>query len=1062
MEELVGRTLDGTYRIEQVLGKGGMGAVYRAHDISLNRDVAIKVMHAHLTEDEGFRARFLQEARAVAALDHPGIVEIHAFGQDLGMLYIVMDFVAGQTLDTWLRRLAQKRQIIALAESLTIVRQIALALYYAHEKGVLHRDVKPANILLKPTEPTLREPGELPFRPILTDFGLAKLMEGGVRTQTGTSMGTPAYMSPEQCLGLEADRRADVYSLGVVLFELATGRIPFEVRSLTDAIRHHTQEPPPPPRSLNATLPIEVENIILRALAKDRQHRYDSGREMADALSAAIPHIPTGMTVTPTQADGPAPSQDAGSPPDTGPGAPPYVSLMTRLVAESIALGPPPSKEWKAVPPDSQPGDALIVVLPGRESRRVPLGERRVLTVGRTDENDVQLSDQDVSRHHAQIAFDGKGWAVTDLNSTNGTFLGSSRLLPGVRQPWPQGMPLRVGAHWLRFAVQTTPSESSVAQGVQRHAVAIAVALEPEALTVEAGQSVVARLSVLNEGVQVAHLAAEIDGIPRSWITTPDESLRLNPNEEIIVPITFHPPREPHSIAGPYPFSLYISGTDDRLLAQASGTCTVLPFHAFELSMSPQQTTRQARLTLSNQGNAPTQLTIAGTDPAKALHIQATPAQVTLQPGVDQIVPLEAVPKQRPWLGVTQRYPFEVAVALSTGKAIRQSGTLVVHPRIPAWVIPALGLLLILLCTGTWIGYQVYIRTVDADQDRLAHANEIAIGTDPRRADTDGDGLADGDEIAQGTNPLAVDSDGDTLLDGREVHDLGTSPINPDTDGDGINDNIDPDPAAPPTPTPTPMPTGTPEPTPVAIHTTQPTATQTPTAVPTATQAPTVTPMPGPTHTPPPVEKRIAYIHDGDLNSAEAYQYIIQQNLDYVTVDILPMSQVIRRDLSQYAGLIASWDSGRDSTWGDQETILQIMDSGKPILGIHRGGWALFGEMGLQIGYPNGSQGSKRGLYVPDPDNIVYKQPHPVSVPSSRQLDVYPNDVPGIAISRLSASGNVEWLGQEVGSDEYYVVVRLDGRYTLWGFGGPSNGMTSDGQSLFLNLVQYMISSQPN
>jgi serine/threonine protein kinase/formylglycine-generating enzyme required for sulfatase activity len=326
MENLIGKTLDNAYRIDQLLGKGGMGAVYRARDVALERDVAIKVMHPHFTDDETFRARFLQEARAIAALGHPGIVQVYAFGQDLGLLYIVMDFVPGQTLYAWLQRLAAEHKIVVLDESLEIVRQVALALHYAHEKGILHRDVKPSNILLKPADPALAEPGDLAFQPVLTDFGLAKLAEGGVQTHTGTAMGTPDYMSPEQCLGVDPDRRSDVYSLSVVFYELCTGQVPFETRSLTEAIRRHTQEPPPPPRSINPDLPVEVENLILRGLAKRPEARFATAREMADALRA----LRTGMSSDRTAV--PAPSAQE--------------SLATRIsetdrVAEPTAVSQP-------------------------------------------------------------------------------------------------------------------------------------------------------------------------------------------------------------------------------------------------------------------------------------------------------------------------------------------------------------------------------------------------------------------------------------------------------------------------------------------------------------------------------------------------------------------------------------------------------------------------------------------------------------------------------------------------------------------------------------------------
>jgi hypothetical protein len=322
MEGLLGRTLDNTYRVDRLLGRGGMGAVYRARDVALERDVAIKVMHPHYTDDPRFRARFLQEARAVASLDHPGIVKVYAFGQDLGLLYIVMDLITGQTLQAWLGRLADEGKIIGLGESLAIAQRVALALHYAHERGILHRDVKPSNILLKPVDAAFREPDDLYFSPVLTDFGLAKLAEGGVQTQTGAAMGTPNYMSPEQCMGVDLDRRTDIYSLGVVLFELTTGRVPFEAHSLTEAIRLHTQEPPPPPRAINPALPIEVENVVLRALAKRPQDRFATAREMAEALKTAMPAGAAGQTAAPTRMQ------------ETGP----YTSLTTRLAQEAVAF----------------------------------------------------------------------------------------------------------------------------------------------------------------------------------------------------------------------------------------------------------------------------------------------------------------------------------------------------------------------------------------------------------------------------------------------------------------------------------------------------------------------------------------------------------------------------------------------------------------------------------------------------------------------------------------------------------------------------------------------------
>ena len=296
MSDFLGRQID-NYRIEALLGEGGMGTVYRATDLNLNRPVALKVMHSHLVRQNDLKQRFMQEAQAAARLDHPNIVKIFHFGLQQDLLYMVMEYVVGQSLGNYLRRLRQTGQVILLHETLTILAQVADALGFAHRQGVVHRDIKPDNILLKPlSEPD--RPGAPPVRAIVTDFGLAKLREGGIQTETGTFMGTLSYMSPEQCLEQTLDGRSDLYSLGVVLYQLTTGALPFDIKSPTEAVVKHMRELPPAPRSVRPGVPPAVEAIIQTALAKAPADRFQTGEEMARALRNAAATLTAADTST--------------------------------------------------------------------------------------------------------------------------------------------------------------------------------------------------------------------------------------------------------------------------------------------------------------------------------------------------------------------------------------------------------------------------------------------------------------------------------------------------------------------------------------------------------------------------------------------------------------------------------------------------------------------------------------------------------------------------------------------------------------------------------------------
>ena len=274
MDAMIGKTL-GPYRILEKIGQGGMATVYEAYQPALERTVALKTLPSHLLDNPNFAQRFRREARAVASLEHPHILPVYDYGQEESVPYLVMRHIEGGTLK---ERMGQPLELRQVAE---LIGQIAEALDYAHEHGVVHRDVKPSNVLLDRGEWVL-----------LTDFGVARMLEGVEQiTGTGVGVGTPAYMSPEQGQGKKVDRRSDVYSLGVVLYEMLTGRVPYQAETPLAIVWKHVHEPLPLPRSVNPSIPEGVERVVLKALAKAAEDRYPSAGELARALQAAVGEV---------------------------------------------------------------------------------------------------------------------------------------------------------------------------------------------------------------------------------------------------------------------------------------------------------------------------------------------------------------------------------------------------------------------------------------------------------------------------------------------------------------------------------------------------------------------------------------------------------------------------------------------------------------------------------------------------------------------------------------------------------------------------------------------------
>ena len=275
MSDLVGKNL-GKYRVVARLGRGGMAEVYKAYQAALDRYVAVKVMHSHLIEDGDFVGRFKREATAVADLRHPNVVRVYDFDVSGDLYYMVMEYIEGPTLKAELKERSIKGQIFNLPETTRIFSALASAIDYAHSRGMVHRDLKPANIMFT------RE-GQV----VLTDFGIARIMGATQYTMTGAISGTPAYMSPEQGQGERGDERSDIYSLGVILYEMVLGSVPFDADTPFAIIMKHINDPLPMPRAISPDLPDGVERVILKALSKNPDDRYQTAGEMSQALREA-------------------------------------------------------------------------------------------------------------------------------------------------------------------------------------------------------------------------------------------------------------------------------------------------------------------------------------------------------------------------------------------------------------------------------------------------------------------------------------------------------------------------------------------------------------------------------------------------------------------------------------------------------------------------------------------------------------------------------------------------------------------------------------------------------